>query len=76
MALVVGKTNRADGVALRARVLPFPSAIRGLREDGCKGDERRKTARDQKISCGLTAQCEEAMPPVHRPEKAWPAIKN
>src|SRR3977135_1484783 len=32
VTLVVGKTNSANGVALRAWVLPFPSAVACLRE--------------------------------------------
>lgn len=32
--LVTGETNRADGVALRARVLPLPAAV------GCLGERR------------------------------------
>src|ERR1700682_5588888 len=35
MTLVGGETNRANGVPLRSRVLPFPSAIDCLSKDRC-----------------------------------------
>src|SRR5258708_27200033 len=36
VSLVSGETNRADGVSLRSRVLPLPSAVGGLRADGSR----------------------------------------
>src|SRR5258708_39033180 len=36
VSLISGETDRADGVSLRSGVLPLPSAVGGLREDGCR----------------------------------------
>src|SRR6267154_1895497 len=46
MELVIGKTNRADRVALRQRVLPFPTTIGGLCE---RGRDKRRDDQNQEI---------------------------